>query len=276
MNRALLVGINEYADSHVPTLRGCLNDIRDMAQMLVNRCNFAMSDVRLLADSRATTSNIIDQIGWLLSGLRSGDRCCLHYSGHGHRLPAINPMEEVDGLDEVIIPYDFDMSNPAAHVIRDNDFHRCFVSIPTGVEFIFVSDSCHSGDLLRDIPRPGDSVRTFDWPVDLDWRLQTARTLPIRALTLVAAADETNAALVAACRSDQTAADSTFDGRPNGALTHFLIERLNAQDGLNVPLSTIVSGIETALAGAQPPYTQVPQLEGLQAIRERSFLASAS
>lgn len=277
MNRGLLVGINEYADSYVPTLRGCLNDVRDMAQFLVDRCNFAMSDIRLLVDNRATTANIIDHIGWFLSGLESGDRCYLHYSGHGHQLPQINPMGEIDSLDEVIIPYDFDTSNPEAHVIRDDDFHQWFLSIPTGVEFIFVSDSCNSGDLLRDIPRPGDSARTFNWPIDLDWSLQTARTL-LRTLplTFVRVAEDVNVALMAACRSDQTAADSSFNGRANGALTYFLRERLDAQDGLNVPLTTIVSDVLGELGRAQPRFTQVPQLEGLQAIIDRPFLASAS
>lgn len=278
MNRGLLIGINEYADSQVPTLRGCLNDVQDMAQLLVDRCNFAMSDIRLLVDSRATTDNIIDHIGWLLSGLESGDRCYLHYSGHGHQLPERSPMGEVDNLDEVIIPHDFNLDNPGVHVIRDDDFHRWFSSIPTGVEFIFVSDSCHSADLTsRAIPRSGDSARTFNWPIDLDWRLRTARTLPaVRALTFVRAADEVNAALIAACRSDQTAADSSFNGRANGAFTYFLRERLNAQDGVNVPLTTIVSDVVEELARAEPSFTQVPQLEGLQAIRDRPFLASAS
>jgi hypothetical protein len=39
-NRALLVGINRYPN--VP-LDGCVNDVKDMANLLVSRCGFASS-----------------------------------------------------------------------------------------------------------------------------------------------------------------------------------------------------------------------------------------
>ncbi|MBK9454893.1 MAG: caspase family protein [Bacteroidetes bacterium] len=37
MDKALLVGINKYADA---PLRGCINDITDMAEHLIAHCNF--------------------------------------------------------------------------------------------------------------------------------------------------------------------------------------------------------------------------------------------
>ncbi|MFH1476981.1 MAG: caspase family protein [Verrucomicrobiota bacterium] len=53
MNRALLVGINAYPDA---PLRGCVNDVTDMANFLVARRGFAQADIRLLSDRRATTA----------------------------------------------------------------------------------------------------------------------------------------------------------------------------------------------------------------------------
>lgn len=59
MNRALLVGINCYPDA---PLRGCVNDISDMAKFLTTKCHFAMDDVRLLADKRATKHAIMERL----------------------------------------------------------------------------------------------------------------------------------------------------------------------------------------------------------------------
>ena len=63
-NRALLVGINAYPGQ---PLRGCVNDVSDMAKFLVEKCQFASDDIRLLVDARATTEGIYDRLGWLLT-----------------------------------------------------------------------------------------------------------------------------------------------------------------------------------------------------------------
>src|SRR6516162_11950800 len=114
MNRAFLVGINKYPSQ---PLKGCVNDVVDMANFLVSKCNFAMEDIRLLVDERATKAAIIERLDWLLKGLKSGDRILFHYSGHGVQLPARNIQGEVDSLDEAICPVDFDWTDE--HTIRD-------------------------------------------------------------------------------------------------------------------------------------------------------------
>jgi hypothetical protein len=58
MNRALLVGINSYPGA---PLNGCVNDVTDMANFLVDNCNFTMSDIRLLTDARATMGSPINR-----------------------------------------------------------------------------------------------------------------------------------------------------------------------------------------------------------------------
>ncbi|HEY3116002.1 MAG TPA: caspase family protein, partial [Chloroflexota bacterium] len=75
MNRALLVGINAYPGA---PLNGCVNDVTDMASFLVKPCGFAMGDIRLVTDSRATKTAIVDRLGWLLTGLQKGDRILFH------------------------------------------------------------------------------------------------------------------------------------------------------------------------------------------------------
>jgi metacaspase-1 len=265
MNRALLVGINAYPSS---PLNGCLNDISDMANFLTGKCGFAMDDVRLLTESRATKQGIVERLGWLLTGLRSGDRVLFHYSGHGVQLPTRSPQGEVDGLDEAICPYDFDWDD--AHTIRDKEFSKMFSSIPAGVEFVWISDSCHSGDLERDMPKPNVTEKTINPPLDINWRLQTAKKNKIQAIGFNKTAQSLNLALISGCRSDQTSADAVFSGRYNGALTYFLLAELGKAGGLTIPLTKVVKDVNVSLQ--REGYDQEPQLEGKSDIKNRAFL----
>src|SRR5215813_3086299 len=129
MNRALLVGINEYQGS---PLAGCVNDVTSMAAVLSGRCGFAKDDIRLLVDSRATTEGIRERLQWLVKGVVPGDRILFHFSGHGIQTASRDRVSaEVDGLDEAICPVDFDWTDK--HMIRDKEFAQIFAAVPPGV-----------------------------------------------------------------------------------------------------------------------------------------------
>ncbi len=266
MNRALLVGINTYPSA---PLRGCLNDIRAMATFLTEQCDFALEDIRLLADKRATKTAIVERLGWLLNGLRAGDRVLFQFSGHGVQLPTRNPQGEVDGLDEAICPYDFDWTD--AHTIRDKEFAQIFANIPKGVEFIWISDSCHSGDLTKAMPPEGILNKTLLPPLDIDWRLQTAKSKNIRSRGMQRTAQQLNLALISGCEDKQTSADAYIKGNYHGALTYFLLDELQKKDGLSLPLNKLIKKVRKALKAKG--YPQVPQLEGSEIIQNKGFLA---
>lgn len=145
-SRAFLVGINRYPDS---PLRGCVNDVMDMADLLTRNYGFSKADVTILTDGRATTANVLDGLRAFVRGLEPGDRALFHYSGHGAQVPDKVNAWEADHLDEVICPIDFDWT--PKRMITDKQFHDVFAGIPEGVRFAWVSDSCHSGDLSRDL-----------------------------------------------------------------------------------------------------------------------------
>lgn len=266
MNRALLVGINAYPGA---PLSGCVNDVEDMASFLVANCGFKTKEIRLLTDARATTQGILDRLGWLTTGLRKGDRIFFHYSGHGAQVATRTGSGEVDGKDEVICPVDFDWSDP--HMIRDKDFNRIFATVPAGVEFVWVSDSCHSGDLTKDMPPPNLRFRRYPVPADMRWRqLTLADEKKSGGGGFAKTAQDLNVALISGCKSNQTSADAVFGGRPNGALTYFLLDALKKPGGLKNPLTTLVPAVQAALK--KKKFSQVPQLEGSKAICGKAFL----
>jgi len=255
MNRALLVGINAYPGC---PLAGCVNDVQHMAEFLVSAHGFQESDIRLLTDARATTGAILDRLAWLVGGVQAGDRILFHYSGHGATFAGRNAAGEVDGVDDVICPVDFDWS--PERMIADFQFVRIFEAMPPGVLFNWISDSCHSGHLDRQMPAPVIRPRAFPVPADMAWRVRTARARGLAPRGIVG--ELLDVGFVSGCSSDQTSADTWIDGEAQGALTGYLLKQLKVLPSES-PLKEIVA--VTAAALNRDGYDQVPQADGARA-----------
>jgi hypothetical protein len=264
-SKALLVGINAYPAPN--QLHGCINDIDDVAAYLTAHSHFKDSDIERITDAQATTANIRAALEKLVASVKPGDRALFHYSGHGAQMPTLSN-GEIDGLDEVICPVDFDWSDE--HAIRDDDFNKIFSKVPAGVEFVWVSDSCHSGTLERLAPPPGheqDKSREIVPEGKLADDILAARDRGVTERKLTAP-QKLNVALISGCQSRQTSADAHIDGRYSGAATYFLLQQLRA--GPNLPLEDLVKKVNHALRGAR--YDQEPGLYGNHEIRGRAFL----
>jgi hypothetical protein len=161
--RALLVGINDYPDP-ANRLDGCVNDAFLMSAVL-QECGFDPKDIRLLLNERATATGIRQRLHWLLDDVAAGDERVLFYSGHGAQMPTYGDHDEVDQLDECLVPYDFDWS--PQHAIVDNDFRDLYSQLPYGCHFVSVFDCCHSGGMTRE---GGRKVRGLTPPDDIRHR----------------------------------------------------------------------------------------------------------
>lgn len=246
-DKVLMVGINKYRGA---PLRGCVNDVIDMASYLVQHHGFKKADIRLLTDKRATTNEILARLDWLVKDAQPGDRLFFHFSGHGVQVATRDPQDEIDGLDEVICPVEFDWSEEK--MIRDKQLRDIFSRLPSGVKFCWVNDSCHSGTLTRDIWTP----RTIPAPVDLAWRAEAAKEKGLQSKGLIDGTLEVG--FISGCQSDQTSADAYFSGRYNGALTYYLIETLKQNPGQSIV--DVVAIVNQKLAANR--FTQRPQAEG--------------
>jgi hypothetical protein len=237
-----------------------------MANFLVLNCGFAQDDIRLLTDNRATKNSIMERLEWLLQDIKPGDRIVFHYSGHGAQLPTRNLQGEVDKLDEIICPYDFNWTDETS--IRDKEFNQIFSRVPEGALFTWISDSCHSGDLFRELGESNIEYKEFRFlspPADIEWRLETAKAKRIKPLTISKAADNTNVLLVAGCKSNQLSADAFINNRFNGALTFYLIDTLMRPGNMQLPMN-IMEQLN------QNNFDQEPQLEGNQGLMGRAFV----
>ncbi len=157
---ALLIGINNYPDSSVPTLSGCLTDIEMQYQLLVHRYGFNPSDVLKVADGEAlepTRANILQAFEeHLIAQARPGDVVVVHYSGHGSKVEDPDPItveacgaSSGDGLNGTLVPQDITPEGQTGDriVVPDIMGRSLFLlteRIPTD-NVTLVLDSCFSG-----------------------------------------------------------------------------------------------------------------------------------
>ena len=255
-DKAFLAGINAYPEC---PLAGCVNDVKSFRELMIQRFGFLEANVRVITDGDATTANIMDGLRWLSSGANPGDRRYHHFSGHGTQFPNAS---DVDGMSEVIVPYDFDWT--PSKMISDKAYYSIFSTIPKGVVVNWVSDSCHSGDLDRSlVPLKKGGPRFLKPPHEIMLKLAPVYHRRVKLCRSVTSG-ELDVGFVAACRSDQTASDTEVGGIPCGALSWFLHKKISEMDR-EEPLSRIVEATRAEMA--QAGYEQVPQVEGSRAGR---------
>jgi hypothetical protein len=216
--RALLFGLNYVGTTN--TLRGCENDVRNMASFLEQTRGF-VCDVRVgnpATSSTAILDALVDLV--IASYDDSLDVVWIHYSGHGTSIPG----GERDGRDECLVPSD-------GLLIPDNYLADLFRYFNPLTRVVFVADCCHSGT-IADFP--------LSWPrlaagppvaEDGEPRLPSRgpRFAGMRMLS------------ISGCRDDQTSADA-FMQDPldadkmgySGAMTAHLIHVMRDAVGDNI------------------------------------------
>ncbi|KAL6641949.1 hypothetical protein ACP70R_020130 [Stipagrostis hirtigluma subsp. patula] len=178
---ATLVGCN-YGGTRYE-LRGCINDVLAMRDVLVSRFGFAPADVAVLTDDERrggavlpTGANVKRALADMVARASPGDVLFFHYSGHGTLVPPVKPGH---GEDEAIVPCDFNL-------ITDVDFRELVDRVPRGASFTMVSDSCHSGGLIdnekEQIGPSVDLAAGSGAPAPTTTRTTRARFLPCAAV----------------------------------------------------------------------------------------------
>ena len=262
--KALLVGVNRYP-APINSLRGCLNDVAQVRALVESRLAFPPTAVRTLTDAAATTAAIVAGLRWLVKGAAAGDVLLFHYSGHGSQVDDRNGDELDDNLDEIICPFDLDWDQP----FTDDNLYAILKDLPAGANLSVILDCCHSGTGLRDLGDPWlrHSPRFLDPPqgsVPGRLRLRAMRRFGARAA-------QRGAILLAACRSDQVAADASIDNDYHGAFTYYLCRALETAN-----CATSYAGLlpQVRRLLARNGFEQVPQLEGPARLLEQTVFTA--
>lgn len=141
------IGINEVSARHYAgwtgPLAACEFDAQDLAALA------AAQGIKpsVLLTRKATRSKVLAAIRAAAKRLRAGDLFLLSYSGHGGQIPDVSG-EEADKLDETWCLYD--------NQLIDDELYFELSRFKAGVRLLVLSDSCHSGTVVRAArPQPG-------------------------------------------------------------------------------------------------------------------------
>ncbi len=173
MRKALLIGICYFGQrGH---LRGCINDVKNMAAYLREHLGYKRDDMVILTDdqqnpmSQPTKANILRAMHWLVKGARPNDMLFFHYSGEfilcrtlskrsaetdampgyggqNHDLFGDSNDDEEEESEEIIYPVDF---RTVGHIAKDQRDEIMVSRLQPGVKLTVVLDSIHAKDNLH-------------------------------------------------------------------------------------------------------------------------------
>ena len=168
--KALLIGINDYALPAIPDLRGAVNDVNRLAEVLQTKMNFSPENVIKLTDQQATRDNILNELSAFINKVQRDDLVYIHFSGHGSQVKDLNGDEE-DGYDETFLPYN--ARQKGIPDITDDEFERLFSQLSSD-KVLIVFDSCHSGTVTRFIePESGPKTEEEEFRSQLSPKMFT-------------------------------------------------------------------------------------------------------
>lgn len=122
-------------------LSGCVNDANSMQQLAAT----AGFNTRMLLNDQATSQAVVGELALLAQQACPGDICLITYSGHGGRVDDFNGDDE-DGKDETWVLYD--------RQVVDDELFQMWSQFSAGVRVLVLSDSCHSGTVLKSMIAP--------------------------------------------------------------------------------------------------------------------------
>jgi hypothetical protein len=269
--KALLVGINNF--SNISGLNGCVNDTYNVRDILKNYFKFENSDIRLLADNRATKPAILNRLNDMISTSIAGDLIIFHLSSHGSQIRDRNNDELADNLDELFCCCDMDWDDPGTFIL-DDDLVEIIGNLPKNVNLEVLLDTCHSGTGTR-----GCSIKKEEFPTryrytppppDIFARSE-GDDLPVNKMfSSVKQVNENtkdvNDRLIvkmghilwAGCKSHQTSADAYIKGSYNGAFTYYFCKHIRDANG-KITRPELLKRIRSSLK--YEGYEQVVQME---------------
>lgn len=276
--RALVVAVSAYDEKLGYRPLNSLNDVPRIRATLELH-GFDSANIKVVTDRDATREGILSALRALVNESAAGDVVVIHYSGHGDRLTDNNG-DEIDGLDELLVPIDAPYDTTAVRKglyngerhIRDDDLApllqqlraKVYDATQTGSVTLLV-DACFSGTITRgdyELPSRG-TVEPLGKPASNT--RGDGKDEGSGAGELARGNDAGNLApmvVMSAARQDQTARETRdVDAKrtPLGVFT-LAFSRVLARSDAHVTYRAVMHQVAAEIDAMG--YSQRPQLEG--------------
>lgn len=240
---ALLIGINYNGSKS--QLNGCINDVHNMKNYLINSCGYLEKNIKILTDeteSKPTAMNILREIGKIIISAyyQKSEHIFIHYSGHGTYV-LDKSGDEKDNRDEALVPIDYEK----AGLITDDVLHDYFSYLPENCKCVCLFDCCHSGTML-----------------DLKYMYKKDQS---NELVNDASQINGNVIMISGCRDVQTSADAFRNGNWSGAMTTSYLDTMKQYNN-DVSCFNLLKTMRTLLENRG--YEQYPQICSSKKINE--------
>lgn len=276
MKRALLIGVNQYTDDAIIDLRGCENDVADMAALLRDSFRFEERNVVALTGPENTTRRrILDGLTELIEATGSGDVAVVYYSGHGSQVPDESG-DEPDSKDETIVPSDSGREGRPVLDIVDDELKSYVRALSERTPYATVIfDSCHSKSVTREIAaqmviaaRRASRAVPRATPAASEPLRVPIQPFPGSVEPPEAPKSETGLfrkgdyLLIAGCQDDETSKEIELAGQVRGVLSYHLIEQLRHSPNASVEAIFEQARPKVERVAWEQDETQRPVLEG--------------
>jgi len=263
---ALLIGIDNYPYlSPERQLHGCTNDVVLLSDILSKRFEFATHNISCLRNEQATREGILKAFKDLIEAVQRDDVVVVHYSGHGSAIP---DADKGAGWTETIVPYDSGRKLVRRSTdIEDREISgRLLEPLVRKTPFVtLIFDCCHSGSILREARDAfGTAVRGIE-PGEPRKNCgvegaPTSRWFPRILAQALRDLKHERYTLLAACRANEKAVETSVDGTTYGTFTYHLCNVLNESHGEEI--HTLFQLASRKVTARYP--NQHPILEGAQ------------
>ncbi len=244
---ALMIGCN-YRGTDCQ-LNGCLNDVENLKEVLLNKFHYDSNNITVLTDDSIgelypNRKNILTELDKLIErvNLEQIEEVWFSFSGHGSSIRDRDG-DESDGYDECIIPLDYQKDG----VITDDMFFRLFGKIKNpSCKLTLFFDCCHSGT-MADLPYiyhnhfvPSKEVesnkrikikrgRRFQWVNSIVVEKKPSQSIWSEKIEKSKGEFDYTLLSLSGCRDEQTSADFYNNNRKKweGALTRSFINTIN-------------------------------------------------
>ena len=272
---ALIVAVTDYPSRTEGRSWSDLSSSNDVSLVkgMLKEQGFETSDIQVLEDADANTSNVMKAFEQLIAKLNKGDIVYFHYSGHGQQIADLDPAtypnlkyiskDEHDGYDEALALYNapidyFEGYDFTGHLIDDQlDYFVTKIETMLGANghLVCVLDACHSGSGTRGTA-PAKRRGSKDKCRPIGYKPKRSIEGEQNFSDLKMNSTEGIKAIFMGCRNDEINYETEIDGVGYGSLTYGFVTALSSlkkQASYDNVFKKIKGEVVSATNGEQTP-----------------------